>query len=684
MMDSSGLPEPSLPTSGLDDSTFKAMSQLHPELSHLDHDHLAFDPQPTKELANEPSDEQPATSPTPTDQDNKSQPTVIKFNSLQAHPTVIPSYAAWFDFKQIHDLELQAMPEFFTSKNKQKTPSMYKTYRDFMIHSYRMNPADYLTVTACRRNLMGDVCAIMRVHAFLEQWGLINYQVDATTMTKLTPHALETQQLDPFSVQQHLPSPPPSSSPLPAMEKQNVDSATIHTFSSSSTKPASPTTPEQDKPDAMEVDGDGERTCDTDATHQGHVWYTAAATTLCEECYVNCNYSFDLQPEQFTKHVTPLKDDPWMLPWTVEELELLNEAMAKFDGDWNKVSDHVQTRTRDQCVLQYLGLVPQEPSYDIPVADLGLLQYDRVAKHPSKHHPILSTVAFLASIVQPPVAAAPLFEERPTVAPPTNEHAAKEKEELERRNVLYQWIRARLEQAQAQTSHYADKESLLEEERQRLEKERYSLGREQTSLQDSLTSLRQAFLKKYGYATLQQQQMIQRQQQQQQLQQQQQHLLQQQQQQQHHQQEQQQQLQQQQQQQQHHHPQHQHHLQQKQTLGAMTPAQLQEQMAAAAAAAHHPPHHHLSHPSQSSPGMPSPNHPQPPGSLGFVPGNHPMASAAQSNMSPMYLQQQPHPQQTTPHAFIQQRLQQQQMQAQMQMQQSSQRDGHHPQNMMPF
>merc|ERR1711971_730009 len=29
-----------------------------------------------------------------------------------------------------------------------------------------------------RRNLAGDVCAIMRVHAFLEQWGLINYQVD--------------------------------------------------------------------------------------------------------------------------------------------------------------------------------------------------------------------------------------------------------------------------------------------------------------------------------------------------------------------------------------------------------------------------------------------------------------------------------------------------------------------------
>ena len=52
-------------------------------------------------------------------------------------------------------------------------------YRNFMIDTYRLNPMEYLSATACRRNLAGDVCAIMRVHAFLEQWGLVNYQVDA-------------------------------------------------------------------------------------------------------------------------------------------------------------------------------------------------------------------------------------------------------------------------------------------------------------------------------------------------------------------------------------------------------------------------------------------------------------------------------------------------------------------------
>lgn len=100
-----------------------------------------------------------------------------KYLAAQTHEVVIPSYSAWFDMSTIAPVEKRAMPEFFNSRNRSKTPAIYKDYRDFMINTYRLRPTEYLTVTACRRNLAGDVCAIMRVHAFLEQWGLINYQV---------------------------------------------------------------------------------------------------------------------------------------------------------------------------------------------------------------------------------------------------------------------------------------------------------------------------------------------------------------------------------------------------------------------------------------------------------------------------------------------------------------------------
>lgn len=95
----------------------------------------------------------------------------------QTHSIILPSYSTWFDMHTINHLERKALPEFFNNRNRSKTPAIYKDYRDFMINTYRLNPTEYLTVTACRRNLAGDVCAIMRVHAFLEQWGLINYQV---------------------------------------------------------------------------------------------------------------------------------------------------------------------------------------------------------------------------------------------------------------------------------------------------------------------------------------------------------------------------------------------------------------------------------------------------------------------------------------------------------------------------
>jgi len=99
-----------------------------------------------------------------------------KYLAAQTHEVIIPSYSAWFDMSKIHTVERRALPEFFNSRNRSKTPAIYKDYRDFMINTYRLRPVEYLTVTACRRNLAGDVGAVMRVHAFLEQWGLINYQ----------------------------------------------------------------------------------------------------------------------------------------------------------------------------------------------------------------------------------------------------------------------------------------------------------------------------------------------------------------------------------------------------------------------------------------------------------------------------------------------------------------------------
>lgn len=108
--------------------------------------------------------------------------TARAFLVQQTHAIVIPSYSAWFDMTQIHPIERKSLPEFFNGRNRSKTPAVYKDWRDFMVNCYRLKPEEYLTFTACRRNLAGDVCAILRVHGFLEQWGLINYQVRSSAV----------------------------------------------------------------------------------------------------------------------------------------------------------------------------------------------------------------------------------------------------------------------------------------------------------------------------------------------------------------------------------------------------------------------------------------------------------------------------------------------------------------------
>lgn len=119
----------------------------------------------------------PAVDPAPTITKTAAEQSARSHLIDQNHAIILPSYSAWFDMHEIHNIERKALPEFFNNRNRSKTPAVYKDYRDFMVNTYRLNPSEYLTVTACRRNLAGDVCAIMRVHAFLEQWGLMNYQV---------------------------------------------------------------------------------------------------------------------------------------------------------------------------------------------------------------------------------------------------------------------------------------------------------------------------------------------------------------------------------------------------------------------------------------------------------------------------------------------------------------------------
>lgn len=73
--------------------------------------------------------------------------------------------------------------------------------------------------------------------------------------------------------------------------------------------------------------------------------------------------------------------------------------------DWNKVSAHVSTRTQDECILQFLKLPIEDPYLEEKPGQLGPLAYQPIP-FSQQGNPIMSAVAFLASVVDPRVAAA--------------------------------------------------------------------------------------------------------------------------------------------------------------------------------------------------------------------------------------------------------------------------------------
>ncbi|GIY78506.1 hypothetical protein CEXT_592001 [Caerostris extrusa] len=282
----------------------------------------------------------------------------------QANHIIIPSYAAWFDYNSVHAVERRGLPEFFNLKNKSKTPEVYIAYRNFMIDTYRLNPTEYLTVTACRRNLAGDVCAIMRVHAFLEQWGLINYQVDADS--RPTPMG------------------PPSTSHFHVLAD-----------TPSGLQPLNP--PRTQQPSAAQ------QMLNLDKGKEGNDVKTEDATAK-----PNINDNFGLRLDQYAKKNAYMKNKAAATvsrEWTEQETLLLLEALEMYKDDWNKVCEHVGSRTQDECILHFLRLPIEDPYLDDPGAGGGALAFQPIPFSKSGN-PIMSTVSFLASVVDPRIAAA--------------------------------------------------------------------------------------------------------------------------------------------------------------------------------------------------------------------------------------------------------------------------------------
>ncbi|KAF1942257.1 SWIRM-domain-containing protein [Clathrospora elynae] len=373
----------------------------------------------------------------------------------QTYATIIPSYATWFDMRYIDYRERKALPEFFNGRNRSKTPAVYRDYRDFIINTYRLNPSEYLTVTACRRNLAGDVCAIMRVHAFLEQWGLVNYQVDPQErpsnigppftghfrVTVDTPRGLQPFQPAPGSKvtdgkQLAATDRAASQQPTAKSETKSLAGRNIYEANgkeaSAEPKAANGEIGANGSADVKDLEAAAREplkvincfSCGVECTRV-HFHETKPSEQpgqmkavgglkrdLCPRCFVEGNFPSGTSSADFTKISNPESSASAEAEekWTEEETLLLLEGLEEFDDDWNRVADHVQTKTREQCVMKFLQLEIEDKyiEADLPesqsaapstkfLRDLEYLSEGRVPIHHADN-PILSVVSFLAGL----------------------------------------------------------------------------------------------------------------------------------------------------------------------------------------------------------------------------------------------------------------------------------------------
>ncbi|KDR79983.1 hypothetical protein GALMADRAFT_222909 [Galerina marginata CBS 339.88] len=359
-----------------------------------------------------------------------------KYLAAQTHEVIVPSYSAWFDMSKIHPVERRALPEFFNSRNRSKTPAIYKDYRDFMVNTYRLRPTEYLTVTACRRNLAGDVCAIMRVHAFLEQWGLINYQIDpeqrpAALAPPFTGHfrvVLDT----PRGLQSMHPGrrPNPATGAVPGMNGSKIPTASatpaslelrnsIYQTSAKSSRPintSEASTLANGASAPVKANGTGvpssnvAHTCDTCGADCSQVRYHSLKDKkmeICAPCYLDGRFPSTMYSGDFVKLTAAAgavsqgsgaNDD-----WLDQEVLLLLEGVEMYDDDWSKIEEHVGTRSAQQCIRKFLEL-PIEDPYLNTEGSMGLLRFGRIPFEQADN-PVMSVVAFLAGVVGPGVAA---------------------------------------------------------------------------------------------------------------------------------------------------------------------------------------------------------------------------------------------------------------------------------------
>ncbi|KAM3310876.1 hypothetical protein ACQJBY_031509 [Aegilops geniculata] len=276
---------------------------------------------------------------------------------------VVPTFAGWFSWKEIHQVEKQTLPSFFNGKSEKRTPEIYSGIRNSIMMKFHANPQLQLEPKDLAELSVGEVDARQEVFDFLDHWGLINFhpfppagleeskpeesQSDSRNEEKasLIEKLFKFEPVQSYMIplpnkgEGEIPVPLPTLLPDPVLVEDVIAAA----------EPS------------VEYHCNS---CSVDCSGKRYHCRTQADFDLCSNCYNEAKFDAGMSKTDFILMDSTEVSGARGTSWTDEETLLLLEALEIFGGKWTEIAEHVATKTKTQCMLHFLQMQIEDRFHD--------------------------------------------------------------------------------------------------------------------------------------------------------------------------------------------------------------------------------------------------------------------------------------------------------------------------------
>ncbi|KAI8874604.1 hypothetical protein K501DRAFT_281165, partial [Backusella circina FSU 941] len=178
--------------------------------------------------------------------------------------------------------------------------------------------------------------------------------------------------------------------------------------------------------------------------------------------------------------------------WTEQENLLLLEGLEMFPTDWQKIAQHVSSKTKEDCILHYLELPIADPRLDSELKKLLTFTTKHSNSNSNVENPIMSVVAFLASHVTPQVAAiAGDSNNKIQEEQKENETDEAVKTQQERLEAKYNLIHHKISHFSQRLQDFQTLENIVSKQRRTVEQERMLIREEHYTFKNKVDGIYQ-------------------------------------------------------------------------------------------------------------------------------------------------------------------------------------------------